>query len=88
MQIRKIVLNQTETDQILISLKKIIGQLNSIYNNIEQGNVNSQTFTQLLAVKGGASRVCKEIIGLGVLPVLDKYSKEEINQALDIIFKL
>jgi DNA-binding FrmR family transcriptional regulator len=88
MQIRKIVLNQTETEQILISLKKIIGQLNSIYNNIEQGNVNSQTFTQLLAVKGGASRVCKEIIGLGVLPVLDKYSKEEINQALDIIFKL
>jgi DNA-binding FrmR family transcriptional regulator len=88
MPMRKIVLNEKDKDEILIALKKIIGQLNSIYNNIDQGNVNSQTFTQLLAVKGGASKVCKDIIGLGVLPVLDKYSKEEINQALDIIFKL
>ena len=85
---KKIVLSEKDKDDILVSLKKIIGQLNSIYKNIDQGNVNSQTFTQLLAVKGGASKVCKDIIGFGVLPVLDKYSKEEINQALDIIFKL
>ena len=85
---KKIDLSAQDINHILISIKKIVGQLNSIYNNIEQGNVNSQTFTQLLAVKGGASKICKDIISRGVLPVLDKYSKEEVNQALDVIFKL
>lgn len=85
---RRISLDEKNRKELLISVKKIIGQLQSIALIIEEDKVDDQTFTQLLAVKGGASRVCKEIISRGVLTQLDKYSNEELDKALEIIFKL
>ncbi len=85
---QKIIIDEKGRKELATSVKKIIGQLNSVVSNIEHDNISGQTFTQLLAVKGGASRICKDIISKGVLTQLDKYSKEEIDKALDIIFKL
>ena len=83
-----IPLDEKDRRELSISVKKIIGQLQSIGLIIENNKIDDQTFTQLLAVKGGASKICKEIISRGVLTQLDKYSSEELDRALEIIFKL
>jgi len=85
---RVIPLDEKDRRELSISVKKIIGQLQSIGLIIENNKIDDQTFTQLLAVKGGASKICKEIISRGVLTQLDKYSSEELDRALEIIFKL
>jgi len=85
---RVIPLDEKDRRELSISVKKIIGQLQSIGLIIENNKIDDQTFTQLLAVKGGASNICKEIISRGVLTQLDKYSSEELDRALEIIFKL
>jgi len=85
---RKITLQIKDKRSVIISLKKIIGQLQSIAEVVENDKITDQTFTQLLAVKGGASRVCKDIISKGVLSNLDKYSTDELEAALEVIFRL
>lgn len=85
---KQVTLTKEDNAYLIISIKKIIGQLQSISSVIENDKVNSQTLTQLLAVKGGASKVCKEIISRGVLSQIHKYNKEELDKALNIIFKL
>lgn len=85
---RKITLQLKDKKSVIISLKKIIGQLQSIAEVVENDKITDQTFTQLLAVKGGASRVCKDIISKGVLNNLDKYSTDELEAALEVIFRL
>jgi DNA-binding FrmR family transcriptional regulator len=74
--------------EIATATKKVIGQLQSILLVIEEDRVNDSTFNQLLAVKGGASRICKEIISKGVLANIQSYTPQELDHALDIIFKL
>ncbi len=83
-----IKLTKEDIKSINLNLKKVIGQLQSLHTVIEENSVTDQTFTQLLASKGGVSRVCKEIISRGVLKNIHKYSHEELSKALDIIFKL
>lgn len=83
-----IILSQKDIDQLSISLKKIIGQLQSLSDQINEKKINNQTFVQLLAAKGGVSRVCKDIISKGILSNLSNYSKEELDNALNIILKL
>jgi DNA-binding FrmR family transcriptional regulator len=85
---RKITLQPKDKKNVSISLKKIIGQLQSISEIVENDKITDQTFTQLLAAKGGVSRVCKDIIAKGVLNNLDKYSPEELEGALEVIFRL
>jgi DNA-binding FrmR family transcriptional regulator len=84
----KIKLTDQERHGLAMSIKKIIGQLQSISQVIENNQITEQTFTQLLAVKGGASKVCKDIIAKGVLTQIQEYSQEELDNALNIIFKL
>ena len=72
----------------MVGVKKIIDQLNSVYALLENDNISNATFIQLLAVKGGASKFCKEIISRGVVPQIKDYSEKEIDNALNIIFKL
>lgn len=88
MQSQNIKLTQEQTKQIVISCKKIIGQLQNIQTQIESENLDPSIFTQLLAVKGGTSRVCKDIIAKGILTQLHKYNQQELEHALDIILKL
>jgi DNA-binding FrmR family transcriptional regulator len=85
---RNIILAEDDTKQLVTAVRRIIGQLKSIETEIEKNNINDQTFTQLLAVKGGASKICKEIISRGVIDSIQNYSREELDKALDIIFKL
>lgn len=85
---KTIKLTDEQTKSIVISCKKIIGQLQTIQTKIESESIDSSIFTQLLAVKGGASRVCKDIIAKGILTQLHKYNQQELEQALDIILKL
>ena len=85
---KAIKLSEKERKGLTIGIKKIIGQLQSISFVIEEDKITDQTFTQLLAVKGGTSKICKEIIAKGVLTQISKYSTEELEQALNIIFKL
>ena len=84
----KITLTKEERQALVMSIKKIIGQLQSISLIIDNDQITEQTFTQLLAVKGGASKVCKDIIAKGVLTHIQEYSKDELDNALTIIFKL
>jgi DNA-binding FrmR family transcriptional regulator len=74
--------------EIITATKKVIGQLQSILLVIEEDKITDATFNQLLAVKGGASRICKEIISKGVLANIANYTPQELDHALDIIFKL
>jgi DNA-binding FrmR family transcriptional regulator len=74
--------------EIITATKKVIGQLQSILLVIEEDKITDSTFNQLLAVKGGASRICKEIISKGVLANITNYTPQELDHALDIIFKL
>lgn len=85
---QNIKLTDEQTKAVVISCKKIIGQLQTIQSDIESKNFSASIFTQLLAVKGGTSRVCKDIIAKGILTQLHKYNQEELEQALDIILKL
>lgn len=84
----EIQLSEKDIKDITISIKKIVGQLQSVSMVIENNQVTGQTFTQLLAAKGGVSRICKDIISKGVLSKIDKYSLSELDAALNIIFKL
>ncbi len=86
--LKKIVLDEKDRKELTVSIKKIIGQLQSISTIIDNNNISDQTFTQLLAVKGGASRICKEIITKGVLSNIKSYSIEDLEKALNVIFKL
>ncbi|MBC7406161.1 MAG: metal-sensing transcriptional repressor [Candidatus Parcubacteria bacterium] len=85
---KTIKLTDDQAKSMVISCKKIIGQLQTIQTKIESKNLDASIFTQLLAVKGGASRVCKDIIAKGILTQLHKYNQQELEHALDIILKL
>lgn len=88
MKAKPIKLDKTDREVLIIAMKKIIGQMNAIQTTIEKNEVTDLTFNQLLAIKGGTNRICKEIIAQGVIPNLKNYNQQEINRALEIIFKL
>lgn len=85
---RPIKLSEEDRKHLEISIKKIIGQLQTLSSQVDGNMISDQTFIQLLAVKGGVSRVCKDIISRGVMANIKDYSPEELDKALDIIFKL
>ncbi len=64
-------------------INKLIGQLETIKTDIINDNACDETLIQVLAVKGGASKIGRELIGKGILDCLDEYSKDE----LELIFK-
>jgi DNA-binding FrmR family transcriptional regulator len=88
MKPQKINLTKDQRSELLVSMRKIIGQMSSIAKVIEDNKVTDATFNQLLAVKGGTTRICKEIIAQGIIPNLQHYSEKQINQALNVIFKI
>lgn len=84
----KIDIKETERKAILNNLKKVQGQIKAIVDKVEANDINDGIFTQLLAIKGGASRACKDLISKGVLPNIKSYSAKELDQALSIILML
>jgi DNA-binding FrmR family transcriptional regulator len=83
----KIKLSPEERKYIVNSLKKISGQIQSVIDIIEHDKTREQTLVQLRAIKGGANRVCKDIISLGVLKNISDYNFEDLNKALGVILK-
>ena len=84
----KIKLSPEERKDLIISMKKIVGQMQAVIDVVENDKVREQTLTQLLAVKGGTTKVCKDIISHGVLKHIKDYKFEDLDKALTIIFKL
>jgi DNA-binding FrmR family transcriptional regulator len=72
----------------VISLKRIIGQLQAIQLEIEEDEACDQTLTQILAARGGLARVGKDLVSKGILSCLTKYSREELERAMETMFKL
>ena len=85
---KNIKLTQKDRTYLTTAVRRVIGQLRNVEKELQEDTVGDHTFTQLLAVKGGASKVCKEIISRGVIDHLQTYTRKEIDQALDVIFKL
>ena len=83
-----IKISEIDRKAIALNLKKVMGQVNSIMEKVQNDNINDDILTQLLAVKGGASRCCKDIIIKGIMPNIHKYSQKELNEALNILFKI
>jgi DNA-binding FrmR family transcriptional regulator len=84
----KIKISPEERKNLVNSLKKIVGQLQSVIDIVENDKIREQTLTQLLAVKGGTTRVCKDIISHGILKNIKDYKYDDLDKALSIIFKL
>lgn len=84
----KIKISETDRKTIAINLKKVLGQVNSIMEKVQNDNITDDILTQLLAVKGGASRCCKDIITKGIMPNINKYTQKELDGALSILFKI
>lgn len=84
----KITLSEKQRKNLETSAKKILGQLNNVIAQIQNDKISEATFIQMLAIKGGSTRICKDIISQGVIPNMDKYSPKAIDRALDLIFKL
>ena len=85
---KNIKLTEKDRKHLTTAVRRVIGQLRNVEKELQEDTIGDHTFTQLLAVKGGASKVCKEIISRGVIDNLQSYSRKEIDKALDVIFKL
>jgi DNA-binding FrmR family transcriptional regulator len=83
-----IKLKPEDKKNTVMSLKRIIGQLQTIQNEIENDEACDQTLTQILAARGGLARVGKDLVGLGILSCLSKYSRKELEQAVELLFKM
>jgi DNA-binding FrmR family transcriptional regulator len=83
-----IKLKPEDKKNTVMSLKRIIGQLQTIQNEIENDEACDQTLTQILAARGGLARVGKDLVGLGILSCLNKYSRAELEQAVVLLFKM
>jgi DNA-binding FrmR family transcriptional regulator len=84
----KIKISESDRKAIAMNLKKVLGQVNSIMEKVQDDNITDDILTQLLAVKGGASRCCKDIIAKGIMPNIHKYSQKELDGALNMIFRI
>jgi DNA-binding FrmR family transcriptional regulator len=87
-KITHIKLKQEDQRKISIALKKIIGQLQTILSDIEGNHACDETLTQLMAVRGGTARVGRDLIGTGILACMNKYTKEELQTAIEALYKL
>jgi DNA-binding FrmR family transcriptional regulator len=87
-KITEIKLKPEDQRKISISLKKIIGQLQTILSDVDGNHACDETLTQLMAVRGGVSRVGKDMIGMGILACMNKYTKEELQTAIEALYKM
>ena len=86
--VNKIVLTPNKKKELLMNAKKLYGQVASIIKVIDEERVSDATLVQLLAIKGSANKICKDIISFGVIPNIQNYSPKAIDAALGYIFKL
>jgi DNA-binding FrmR family transcriptional regulator len=87
-KITSIKLKENDKKQIVTNIKKIIGQLQTILGDVDGNHACDETLTQIMAVRGGVSRVGKDLIGLGILECMAKYTKEELKTAVEALYKM
>jgi DNA-binding FrmR family transcriptional regulator len=74
--------------RLLDSINRIAGVIQSIKSDVEGDHACDETVTRVQAAKGALSTLGKEMITFGVLNCLSRYSKEELQSAVKIMFKI
>jgi DNA-binding FrmR family transcriptional regulator len=72
----------------LISINKIIGQLETIKRDVSTDNACDDSLVQIMAIKGGVQSLGRNLIGKGILDCMDNYSREEMEMIIKNLFKL
>jgi DNA-binding FrmR family transcriptional regulator len=81
-------LSEGDKQKLATNINKVIGQLESIKQDILTDNSCDQSLVQILAVKGGVASVGKELIGKGVLNCLQDYTQDELELIIKNLLKL
>lgn len=82
------VLDEESKKKTAIAINRIIGQLEAVKADILNDQACDETLTQVLAIKGGASKIGLDLLSMGVLSCFDKYSEEELLSIFKNMFKL
>jgi len=61
-----ITIDDQERAKLVQSLSRIMGQLQNIKNEIDCNDACSETFTQLLAARGGINKIATDLVGFGI----------------------
>jgi len=83
-----IIIDDQERTKLVQSLSRIMGQLQNIKNEIDCNDACSETFTQLLAVRGGINKIATDLVGFGILDCMQNKSKTELQAMIQNIFKV
>ena len=81
-------IDDTEKAKLKLAINKIIGQLESLKNDIDTDNTCDESLTQILAIKGGIESVGRNLVGKGVLDCLGNYNREELELIIKNLFKI
>ena len=80
--------SQVQKEKLISGINKLIGQLDTIKNDIATDNSCDESLVQILAVKGGVEKIGRELIANGILDCLEDYSKDELQLIFKNLFKL
>jgi DNA-binding FrmR family transcriptional regulator len=80
--------SDADKQKFVSGINKLIGQLETIKKDILNDNACDESLIQILAIKGGVSKIGREMIGKGILDCLDEYSKEELELVFKNLLKL
>ena len=85
---KNFLIEETDKKKLTQNINKIIGQLESVKRDIDEGHACEETFYLLLAAKGACNSVGKDMVNKGVLKCMSSYSQKELETALNLLFKI
>jgi DNA-binding FrmR family transcriptional regulator len=80
--------DSSQKSKLTSSINRIIGQLETIKDDINNDNSCDESLIQIMAVKGGVEKVGREMVGNGILDCLSNYSREELESVIKNLFKI
>jgi len=81
-------LQEKDIKYLVANINRLIGVLESAKKDIVENHACEETVSKIQAAKGATGRVGRELINRGVLSCLQNYSKEELEEAVKLMFKL
>lgn len=81
-------LNEEDKAKSRLAINKIIGQLETLKNDIETDNACDESLVQILAIKGGVESVGRNLVGKGLLDCINQYSRAELELIIKNLFKI
>ena len=81
-------LKEKDIKYLVASINRLVGVLNSAKKDIEENHACEETVGKLISAKGAISRAARELINRGVLDCLNSYSKDELEEAIKLMFKV